>query len=233
VTAAVRTVGEPYGYINIMEGSPPGASRWDDAGRAEGAIRTLDDLLTKAGLPGRMTLALRLLGRTEELVAASRVKRDAAQAKLEAAHRSLLADGEIDLDGYADVLRECAVWIDENGPASIGVGDAARSIRVRAVMTVFGQVSGLYRQLRDRAIDIVAVIGGIPELPREIWSVQKYGEASTLMIRANREADWAQLVRMSDAWDNVHAAGRLLRKPVNSKANSSSTGRRLILASCI
>jgi hypothetical protein len=226
-------VGEPYGYINIMEGSPPGASRWDDAGRAEGAIRTLDDLLTKAGLPGQMTLALRLLGRTEELVAASRVKRDEAQAKLEAAHRSLLADGEIDLDGYADVLRECAVWIDENGPASIGVGDAARSIRVRAVMTVFGQVSGLYRQLRDRAIDIVAVIGGIPELPREIWSVQKYGEASTLMNRANREADWAQLVRMSDAWDNVHAAGRLLRKPVNSKANSSSTGRRLILASCI
>ena len=138
---------EPFQYIDIMAGSAPGSSRWDT--NAEGALHALDDVLTKAGMPGSLAPALKVLDRVEELVAAARVERDNARGKLEAATRVLLADGELDVAEYGRVLAEIAPWIDENAPASVGVGDAARQVRVRAITTVFAMATGLYRGLRD------------------------------------------------------------------------------------
>jgi hypothetical protein len=107
---------------------------------------------------------LRVLDRVEQLVAAGRREREAAQQKLDAATRGLLAaDGDIDaaVAGYGDVLRETAPWISDDAVGSLGVGDAARQVRVRAVMTAFGLAPGIYQQLRDRCRDVVVVIAGI------------------------------------------------------------------------
>ena len=130
-----------------------------DGGIDEPAIHALDGALTKAGLPGEL---LRVLDRVEALVAAGRVERDKAQAKLEAATRGLLADvGEIDAAGYGRVLAEVAPWISADAVASVGLGDAARQVRMRAVMVTFGLSSGIYRKLTDHCRDVVAVIGGV------------------------------------------------------------------------
>ena len=72
------------------------------------------------------------------------------------------SDGPIDTAAYAAVLREASPWISEDSAASIGLGDAARQVRMRAVMVVFGTASGLHSQLRDRARDVVAGIASIP-----------------------------------------------------------------------
>jgi hypothetical protein len=38
------------------------------------------------------------------------------------------------------------------------------------------------------------------------------GQASTLAIRAGREADWATIVRLGDRWDSAHDAAQLVRE---------------------
>jgi hypothetical protein len=194
-----------------MAGAPPGPSRWDH--NPEGAIHALDDALAKAGLPGKLSPALRVLERVGQLIDAGRAERDRAHAKLEAATRALVApDGEIDLDAYAAVLRECEPWISDDAAGSTGVGDAARQVRVRAVMTVFGMASGLHQKLRNRCRDVVAVIAGIPDPPADVSQAQTVAAASTMMIRHGRKQDWAKFVRLNDQWLAIHAAGRLLRE---------------------
>jgi hypothetical protein len=186
VPAATNVHGKPAGqgpveefqFIDVMAGSPPGPSRWDT--NADGAIHALADALAKAGLPGELSPALKVLERVGQLVDAGRAERNRARAKLEAATRALVAvDGEIDVAEYGDVLREIAPWIDEQSPASIGVGDAARQVRVRAVMTVFGMASGLHQKLRDHCRDVVAVIAGILDPPADVWQAQTVAAAST------------------------------------------------------
>ena len=206
----VRAV-EEFAYLDIMAGAPPGPSRWDH--NPEGAIHSLDDALAKAGLPGELSPALKVLERVGQLIDAGRAERDRAHAKLEEATRALVApDGEIDLDAYAAVLRECEPWISDDAAGSTGVGDAARQVRVRAVMTVFGMASGLHQKLRNRCRDVVAVIAGIPDPPADVSQAQTVAAASTLMIRHGREQDWAKFVRLNDQWLAIHAAGRLLRE---------------------
>jgi hypothetical protein len=198
---------------DIMAGSPPGQfSRWD-RGDHEAAIHALDGALTRAGLPGELQSALKVLARVEELVAAGRRERDKAQAKLEAATRVLLADeGEIDVAAYGAVLNECAPWISDDASGSIGVGDAGRQVRMRATMIVFGMASGIYRKLTDHCRDVVTLIAGVPDPPPEVWQASSFAEASTVMIRHGREADWASFVRLSEKWSNIHAAAALLRE---------------------
>jgi hypothetical protein len=188
--------------------APPRAHRGDH----DGAIHALDAALTKAGLPGALNPALRVLDRVDELVAAGRAERDKAQFRLEAANRALLADGPIDVAEYGRVLTELAPCISDDAVGSIGVGDAARQTRMRAVMVVFGMATGLYQQLSDHCRDVVAVIAGIPDPPVDVWQTQSSGEAGTAMIRHGREADWAKFVRLADEWTSIHAAGRLLRE---------------------
>jgi hypothetical protein len=203
---------EQFQFLDIMAGtSPQGLSR-SDRGDHEGAIRTLDVALAKAGVVDALAPALKVLDRAEELVAAGRRERDRAQLELEAANRALLADGEIDLSGYGRTLAELAPWISENPAASIGVGEACRQVKMRATMIVFGMVGELYRRLSAHCKDVVTVIGGIPNPPPDVWQVQGRGAAGTVMIRHGREADWAKFVRLSDEWDAIHACGALLRE---------------------
>jgi hypothetical protein len=185
----VRAV-EEFQFIDIMAGAPPGPSRWDH--NPEGAIHALDDALAKAGLPGELSPALKVLERVGQLIDAGRAERD--------------------LDAYAAVLRECEPWISDDAAGSTGVGDAARQVRVRAVMTVFGMASGLHQKQRNRCRDVVAVIAGIPDPPADVSQAQTVAAASTLMIRHGREQDWAKFVRLNDQWLAIHAAGRLLRE---------------------
>ena len=83
---------------------------------------------------------------------------------------------------------------------------------MRATMTVFGMASGIYSKLRDHCRDVVTVIGGIPDPPADVWRVQSFADASTAMIRHNREADWAKLVRLHETWTNIQDAAKLLRE---------------------
>jgi hypothetical protein len=201
-----------FEFIDVMAGSPPQLSRWD-RGDHEAAIHALDGALTRAGLPGELAPALRVLDRVEPLVAAGRRERETAQQKLHAASRALLAaDGVIDVAGYGRTLAECAPWISDDAVGSVGVGDAARQVRMRATMTVFGLADGIYRKLRDHCSDVVTVIGGISDPPADVWQAQSFADASTRMIRAGREQDWAKFVRLNDEWNNVHSAARLLRE---------------------
>jgi hypothetical protein len=203
---------EEFQFIDIMSGSAPGAgSRWDNAGNADGVIRTLDTALTKAGVPGQLQSALGLLDRCEEFVAAGRVKRDEARQRLEQANRKLLED--VDVDAYVAALRDCEPWISDDSPASAALGDAARQTRVRAVMVTFSLASTLYRRLSDHCADVVASIASIAAPPDDVWGVQTIGEASTLMIRAGRESDWAHFVRLGgEEWSAIMAAAKLLRE---------------------
>jgi hypothetical protein len=203
---------EKFEYIDIMRTSGMrGPSRWNDADSGEGAIGTLDTVLAKAGLPGLLDPALVQLRRIEEVVGAARFKRDEARRRLEEANRALLADGVIDLDVYADVLRDVAPWIDEDGPASVGVGDAGRQLRVRAIMTVFGMASGIYQRLRDHAKDIVREIAAV-DLPAGVWQLGSNSEAAALMAREGRDVGYGRLVRANDQWVNVLEAAKLLRE---------------------
>jgi hypothetical protein len=95
---------------------------------------------------------------------------------------------------------------------SVGVGDAARQVRMRATMIVFGMASGIYQKLRDHCSDIVAALGGVPDPPADVWEASTIAEASTAMIRHNREQDWAKFVRLSETWSNIHSCARLLRE---------------------
>jgi hypothetical protein len=201
----------PSTWHDIMGVDATRPSRWDH-GDGEAAIHALDVALEKAGLPGAVDPALRVLARVEELVAAGRTEREKARHRLEEANRRLLGDGVIDVAEYGAVLTECAPWIDENAPASAGVGEAARQVRSRATAMVFGMASTIHQQLTAHCRDVVAVIAAVPAPPAEVWSAQTIAQASTLMIRAGREADWAKFVRLSDEWSSVHAAGRLLRE---------------------
>jgi hypothetical protein len=199
-------------FIDVMEAAIPGPSRWD-RGDGESAIRTLDAALAKAGVTGALVGAFRSLDRAEAVLAASRREQDRARQRLEEVSRRLLeSDGDIDLAGYGRVLSESAGWIGEHPEAAIRVGDVARQIRARATANVFAQAIDLHRRLSDRAQLIVERIAAVPAPPREVWSTQSSADASGLLIRAGREADWAEFVRAGDEWDAVHAAGLLLRE---------------------
>ena len=181
-------------------------------GDPDGAIHALDGALVKAGLPGALDPAVRILERAQRLADAGRAEREAARTRLDAATRVLMVDGPVDLSAYSRVLAEVGPWISDDGPASVGVGDAARQVRARAAATVFAMASGLHRQLRDRCCEVVAGIAAVPAPPAGVWSTQTVADAGGLMIRAGRETDWAQFVRLSDQWDAIHAAGRLVRE---------------------
>jgi hypothetical protein len=197
--------------IDITAAAPGGVSRWDTNG--DGAIHALDAALEKAGLPDALRPALTLLDRAQELVDAGRTERDRAHQLVERAARRLVTpEGDVNVAEYGDLLASVAVWIDEASPASLGVGDAARQVRQRAVLVAFGMASGLHSQLRDRARDVVAEIARIDDPPADLWRLQKSAEASVSMIRAGRETDWAQYVRLSDQWTAIHAAARLVRE---------------------
>ena len=156
-----------------------------------------------------------------------------ARARLEALRPRLCwpLRVRVDVAEYGRVLAETAAWIDEKAPGSVGVGDAARQVRVRAIMTVFGMASGLYQQLRDRCVDVVAGIAAVPAPPAGVWQLQTSGDAETAMVRAGRETDWANLVRLSDEWDSCHAAASCSARPGSFRASWRSTVR-LICAPC-
>jgi hypothetical protein len=124
----------------------------------------------------------------------------------------LAADGDIDLAEYGRVSTELGPWISDDSVGSIGVGDAARQVRMRATMIVFGAATGIYSKLTDHCRDVVAVIGLVPDPPPDVWQAQSYADASTAMIRHYREADWTKFLRLSDEWTSIHAAARLLRE---------------------
>ena len=86
---------------------------------------------------------MKVLDRVEQLVAAGRREREKAGLRLEAANRALLApDGDIEVAEHGRVLTELAPWISDDAVGSVGVGDAARQVRMRATMTVFGMRPG-------------------------------------------------------------------------------------------
>ena len=156
---------------------------------------------------------MKVLDRVEQLVAAGRREREKAGLRLEAANRALLApDGDIEVAEYGRVLTELAPWISDDAVGSVGVGDAAGQVRMRATMTVFGMAAGIYQKLRDHCRDVVAVIAGIPDPPPDVWQTQSFADASTATIRHNREQDWTRFVRLSDQWNSIQAAAHLLRE---------------------
>ena len=199
-------------FIDFSYADPKMPTRWEH-GDGEGALRALDAALERVGLVDALRPAFKLLDRAEELVAASRVERRAAEARLEEANRRLLAsDGVIDVAGYGRVLAECAPWISDDSAAAVGVGDAARSVRSRATATVFAMSPGVYQQLQVRCREVVDECAAIPALPREVWSATSSGQAQLLAVRAGQEVAWSQLVRTGDMWDQIHSAGQLLRE---------------------
>ena len=210
-------------FVNIMGHDATMLSRWD-RGDGEAAIHALDGALAKAGLPGALDPAVRVLERVEQLVDAGRTEREKARHRLEEANRRLLADGEIDVAEFGRVLNECAPWISDDAAGSLGVGEAARQVRSRAIMTVFAMATRLHQQLTAHCQDVVAAIAGISDPPAGVWQLQTTGEAGTLMIRAGREAEWASFVRLSDEWSAIHSAARLLRETGQFQAEMMFSG---------
>jgi hypothetical protein len=94
----------------------------------------------------------------------------------------------------------------------LGVMQACHQVRGNATATTFAMAPGLHAELAEVCREIVAECAAVPTLPAAIWSATSGGEASTLAVRANREADWAKLTRCGDKWDSVHEAAALLRE---------------------
>jgi hypothetical protein len=212
-------------HIDIMTVGQPRPSRWD-RGDGAGAIAALDGALARAGLPGRLEAPKRLLARADALEAAARYAKQAAARQLEDANRGLLT-GSVDLASYGAVLRDAGTWLDADGRVSPGMGgvmQAAAQVRGNATATTFAMATGLYGELQAVCREVVAECAAVPQLPREIWSATSTGQASTLAIRAGREADWAQLVRVGDRFDQVHAAGQLLRETGTLQGQLMFTG---------
>jgi hypothetical protein len=198
-------------WIDIMGTDPVQVSRWD-RGDGATAIGALDAALEAAGLPGRLEPPKRFLARAEDLAAQAREAKAAARERLEEANRLLLADGPVDVDGYGAVLVEIAPWLDEQAAGMIGVMQAVHQIRGNATATAFAMATGLHAELQGVCRVVVAEAAAVAPLPQEVWSATSTGQASTLAIRAGREADWAALTRAGDRWDSVHNAAQLLRE---------------------
>jgi hypothetical protein len=196
-------------HIDIMQVEPR-VSRWD-RGDGAGTIAALETMLERAGLPGQLQAPQRLLARAEHLGEQARQAKASARARLEEANRGL-ADGMLDAAGYGATLVEVGPWLDEESVGMIGVMQVAEQVRGNATATTFALATGLYSQLQDVCRDVVEQTAAVASLPREVWSARSSGEASTVAVRANREADWAELVRLGDRWDSVHAAAQLLRE---------------------
>jgi len=167
--------------------------------------------LERAGLTGQLEAPKRLLDRAEALAAQAREAKLAARKRLEEANRALL-EGMPDAAAYGAALTECGPWLDEESAGMIGMMQASAQVRSNALATAFAMATGLYSQPQEVRREVVAETAAVPELPREVWSAASSGQASTVAIRAGREADWARIVRLGDRWDSIHAAAQLLRE---------------------
>jgi hypothetical protein len=199
-------------YIDAMAGPGiPQVSRWD-RGDGAAAIRALDGALVKAGLPGRLVPALRLLDRAEALASSARVAKEQAAARMEQATKALLADGPVDAPAYTRVILEAGPWLDDQAAGMVGVMQASQRVQANATQTAFALVPAVYRELQGVCAEVVAEVAAVPTLPAGVWSAATSGLASTAAIRAGREEAWAQLVRLGIRWDDIHAAAELLRE---------------------
>ena len=174
--------------------------------------------LERAGLTGQLEAPKRLLDRAEALAAQAREAKLAARKRLEEANRALL-EGMPDAAAYGAALTECGPWLDEESAGMIGMMQASAQVRSSALATAFAMATGLYSQPQEVRREVVAETAAVPELPREVWSAASSGQASTVAIRAGREADWARIVRLGDRWDSIHAAAQLLRRPASFRVS--------------
>ena len=198
-------------FIDLLSQPSPRPSRWDH-GAGEGAIRALDNGLRKAGLPGRLAPAQRLLDRAEELAEAARQAKAAATSRMEGATWALLADGPIDLDACAVTVTGAAVWLDERSPAMLGAMGAAGRTQANATQVVFGMAPGIYAELQQACEQVVGEVAAVAQLPNPVWTAATSGLASTVAIRGGHEQAWTQLVKLGARWDDIHAAAALLRE---------------------
>jgi hypothetical protein len=198
-------------YHDAMAGpGVPQVSRWDRGGSA--TIQTLDAALVKAGLPGRLAAPLRLLAQAEDLAFQARRAKEDAAARMDAATRSLLAGGHVDVTAYTRVLVEVGPWLDDQAAGMVGVMQASQRVQANATQVVFGQVGELYRQLQEACAEVVAQVADVPVLPNTVWSAGTSGMASTAAIRAGRTDAWSALVKLGVRWDDIHDCAALLRE---------------------
>jgi hypothetical protein len=214
---------EQRGYIDIMAAPMAQRSRWDH-GDGAGTVRTLDDAMAKAGLPGQLEVPLRLLARAEELAEAARAAKAAAGHQLEAADQALYADGPIDAAAYGRIRVEVDPWLLGEAAAMQGMMAAVHRVQGNATATTFAMADSLYAKLQAVCREVVGEIAAVPPLPREGWSATTTGQASTLAIRANRELEWARLVKARDQFDAVHSAAALLRETGQFQAQLNFPG---------
>jgi hypothetical protein len=199
-------------FIDIMDGpASPQPTRWD-RGDGEGAIRTLDEALRKAGLPGRLEAPMRLLAQGEDLFAQARLEKEAAADRMRQATTALLAAEPGAAAAYGRVLVEVGPWLDDQASGMHGVMQAGHRVQANATLTTFGMAHDLHRQLTQVCAGIVAQVAAVPALPTAVWTATTSGQASTMAIRAGHEQAWSTLVRTSDQFDAVHSAAALLRE---------------------
>jgi hypothetical protein len=203
------------GFHDFTHLEAPQPSRWDK-GDGSAAVGVLDTALERAGLPGRLAAPKRLLARSEEILEQAREAKARAGDQLAEANRRLLAGDPLDSGDYAGTLLAVGAWLDEEGgragSAMAGLWHVAAQIRSNAVAQVFSLTPSLYAELSKVCRGIVAECAAVPALPREVWSATSGGEAAALAVRAGRETDWAQLVRIGDRWDRCHEGAGLLRE---------------------
>ena len=143
--------------------------------------------MVKAGLPGRLEPAQRLLAQGEQLFEQARREKEAAADRLEQATTALLTAGAGAAAAYGQVLVEVGPWLGDQPAAMAGVMNAGHRAQANATQTAFAMAHGLYRELGQVCAEAVAEVAAVPALPREVWLSTSGGQAAEAAIRAGHE----------------------------------------------